>query len=71
MILFQFNTILLALRRDKMTSLNISFDLIFATFIQHDNFYYTINQMITITENISYTKYATERHSVMVQSGSV
>jgi hypothetical protein len=71
MILFQLNIVLLALRRDKMTSLNISFDLIFATFIQQDNFYYSINQMIKITEYISYTKYAIERHLVLVQSGSV
>jgi hypothetical protein len=71
MILFQLNIVLLALRRDKMTSLNISFDLIFATFIQQNNFYYSINQMIKITEYISYTKYAIERHLVLVQSGSV
>ena len=71
MILFQLNIVLLALRRDKMTSLNISFDLIFATFIQQDNFYYSINQMIKITEYISYTKFAIERHLAHFQSVSL
>jgi len=54
-----------------MTTLNISFGLIFASFIQQDNCYFPINQVVTITENISYTKYAIVRHLVLVQSVSL